>query len=179
MTALVYKYSASYNLNKAVNGRVGQKSRGLTSAAQFVDVIYLDFSKDFDTVTWNSPEETDCSWLWQVHCLLLEKLAGCLGPEWWEWCHSSSWPDPGALLQSSAQRNSEDPLKFWRKGFDLSYVEKLGSHLPTVFRQQGEEVQSSAVRKKQLFVLGLWVCSEESAEVCDLHGTQLVQSFLK
>lgn len=51
MTALVYKYSEIYNLSKAVNERVGQKSRELTSAAQFVDVIYLDFGKAFDTVS--------------------------------------------------------------------------------------------------------------------------------
>lgn len=52
-----YKYSEICNLNKAVNGRVAQKSRGLTSAAQFVDVTYLDFSKPL------TPCHMDFSWL--------------------------------------------------------------------------------------------------------------------
>lgn len=103
MTALVHRYSETYDLNKAVNGRVGQKSRGLTSAAQFVDVIYLDLSKAFDTVS---------------HGILLaahgfNRCIVCCLKNWldvWdqrggEWCHTQF---VASLWWSSSGLNSED-----------------------------------------------------------------------
>ncbi|GAB0180701.1 mitochondrial enolase superfamily member 1 [Grus japonensis] len=55
----------------------------LVDEGKAVDVVYLDFSKGFDTVCHrqNSPGETGCSWLGWAYALLSNKLAGWPGPK--------------------------------------------------------------------------------------------------
>ena len=67
-----------------------------------VDVVYLDFSRAFDTVSpQHSPGETACSCLGQAYSLLDKKLAGWPGPKsCGEWSQiqlaaSHKWCSPG------------------------------------------------------------------------------------
>ncbi|GAB0188265.1 mitochondrial enolase superfamily member 1 [Grus japonensis] len=46
-----------------------------------VDVVFLGFSKTFDTFPQHSPGETGCSWFGHVNSSLGKKLAGWLGPK--------------------------------------------------------------------------------------------------
>jgi len=53
----------------------------LVDEGKAVDIVYLDFSKVFDTSPQHSPREVGSSWLRQVYSLLSKKLAEWLSPE--------------------------------------------------------------------------------------------------
>jgi len=54
----------------------------LLDEQKVVHIIYLDFSKAFDTVYHNIlPAETGCCWLGQAYSSLDKKLSGCPGPK--------------------------------------------------------------------------------------------------
>ena len=53
----------------------------LVDEGKAVDVVYLDFSKAFDTLPQYSPAEAGSPWLGQIHSWLGKELAGGLGPE--------------------------------------------------------------------------------------------------
>ena len=58
----------------------------LEDEGKAIDLVYLDFSKAFDTLPQYSPEEAGRQWLGQIHSLLSKELAGWLGAgprEWW------------------------------------------------------------------------------------------------
>ena len=57
----------------------------LVDEGKAVDVVYLDFSKTFDTVSSILLEKIGCSWLGRVYSSLGEKLAGWLGLNCHEW----------------------------------------------------------------------------------------------
>lgn len=53
----------------------------LIAEQKAVDVVYLGFTKAFDSFPQYSPGEAGCLWLGQVCSLLGEELAGWLGSE--------------------------------------------------------------------------------------------------
>ena len=53
----------------------------LVNEGKAIDMVYLDFSKAFNTLPQYSPEEAGRQWLGQIHSLLSKELAGWSGPE--------------------------------------------------------------------------------------------------
>jgi len=53
----------------------------LVDEGKAVDVVYLEFSKAFNSLPQYSPTETGSLWLWQVHALQNKELAGGPGRE--------------------------------------------------------------------------------------------------